>query len=92
VKIGDSIISTIKTKGIRNDGHTLEILNIRNMINLVNKFIAGEPQEALVKQWKIVSNKYSHIVKSLDFHKIYRVVSEKRKIDGNDTFPYGFCK
>jgi len=60
------------------------------MVDLCKKYIEGESEEISVEQSKVISHKYKHFVKSKDFLKIYRVVSEKRKIVGKDTLPFGY--
>jgi len=61
------------------------------MVDLCKKNIEGVKEEMLIDQWKVISHKFKHFVKSKDFLKIYRVVSEKRRIVGNDTLPFGYC-
>jgi len=41
-------------------------------------------------QHRFSVNPKSHKVFSADVFKIYRVVSEKRRVVGNDTLPFGF--
>lgn len=84
--------SVVKTKGIRNDALTLQTLNVRFMTNLVKQYIRGKELRIpkTIPQRVFVSDKFSHIVKTHDVDKTYRVVSEKRRIVGNHTLPYGF--
>jgi len=91
VEICEQLKAIVKTKGIRTDGKTVDIINKASMLEMVMQYISGVPIEKLVEQWKIISHKHQHFVKSLDFKKLYRVVSEKRKIIGNDTLPFGYC-
>ena len=80
----------IKTKVIRNDGSTLNLINIKAMMEMVKQYINGEQTSKNVAQWKVLSHKYKHFVKSNTFLKLYRVVSEKRRLIGNDTLPFGY--
>ncbi|MDI9312371.1 MAG: DNA polymerase, partial [Limnohabitans sp.] len=82
--------STLKVKGIRLDGKSLEILNLDLMKNLAEKYIEGHNEQISIEQFKISCDKYNHFVTSKYFDKVYRVVSEKRKIVSYKTFPFGY--
>lgn len=90
VTINGQTKATIKTKGIRNDGKTLNLINIQNMLTMVNEFLNGNGHDISIPQWRIISHKFKHYVKSEDFMKMYRIVSEKRRVCGNNTLPYGY--
>jgi len=76
IRINDEIKSIIKTKGIRNDGKTLDLINMKVMIEMVKSFINGNSDEKKINQWRVLSHRYKHFVKSQNFLKVYRVVSE----------------
>lgn len=60
------------------------------MIDIVKDFLEGSPVQMMIEQFHIKSNKYTHDVTSKKFFKVYQVVSEKRRIVGNFTYPYGY--
>ena len=67
----------------------MDLINMKVMIEMVKSF-NGNSDEKKIDQWRVLSHRYKHYVKSQNFLKIYRVVSEKRRIIGNDTLPFGF--
>ena len=86
-------IVPIKIKGITLTHKVLEMINIEKMLELVKIYIEknGNNIGDVIKlpQMQIVSNN-THCVETRYFDKILRVMSEKRRINGNDTLPYGF--
>ena len=62
------------------------------MMEMVKNFIKGRSDVLQLEQFQINSHKFTHDVKSRNFHKVYKVVSEKRRVLDNFTLPYGFCK
>ena len=86
-------IVTINVKGITLTGKALEIIKIESMVKLINDFIKnnGDISNLKVPQMQIISNNM-HTVQTRYFDKILRVMSEKRRLDGNNTLPYGYIK
>ncbi|MDI9312522.1 MAG: DNA polymerase [Limnohabitans sp.] len=91
ININGETKAILKTKGIRNDASTLDTINIKNMIEMANNYINRVEDIRTVKQWTVKSDKFKHFVHSRYFDKIYRCVSEKRRLNGNSTLPYGYC-
>ena len=86
-------IVIIKVKGITLTGKALDIINMESMVKMVNDYIENHEDISNLKipQMQIFSNNM-HTVNTRYFDKILRVMSEKRRIDGNDTLPYGYIK
>ena len=82
--------STIKVKGIRLTSGTLDIISIEKILSMASEYVLGNQQVIKVNQSNITANKVTHGVKTRVFEKIYRAVSEKRRIIGNDTRPFGY--
>ena len=94
VKPDGSTSVVTKTKGIRTDGLVLQTLTLKKMIEFVELYINGvedvERTTMRVKQHRFCVNPHTHEVFTADVFKIYRVVSEKRRIIGNRTLPFGY--
>ncbi|XP_074604005.1 uncharacterized protein LOC141857411 [Brevipalpus obovatus] len=87
---GETKVS-MKTKGIRLSAQALEMINFQKMLEMANKYAQGEKTDLQIPQFRIRSTTASHIVYSETIEKIYRVVSDKRRLDGISTLPYGYC-
>jgi hypothetical protein len=85
---------SIKAKGITLNQETEERITFSEMKRLVVLYIDPEnlrhQEEIVVDQFQINANLKKLSVTSRYFSKIYRVVSEKRRIVGNDTLPFGY--
>ncbi len=90
VKPDGSRKATIKVKGIKLTVNTLETINLERLCQMVEKYIEGHKTSLTVKQTNIKACKYTHKVHTNRFLKIYRAVSEKRRIVGNNTRPFGY--
>ena len=82
--------ATMKVKGIRLTAASLDLISVERLVCIANQYIQGHVDSLKVDQFNIVSDKFTHVVKTRNFEKIYRAVSEKRRIIGNDTRPFGF--
>lgn len=82
--------ATIKVKGIKLTSAALDLISIEQLVSMANDYSNGVHQQLNIKQSNIISDKFTHIVKTRNFEKIYRAVSEKRKLFGNNTRPYGY--
>lgn len=82
--------ATIKAKGIRLSAQAMEIINFQKMLDMANKFARGEILDFKIPQFRIKTTTASHIVFSETIENIYRVVSDKRRLDGKCTLPYGY--
>ena len=58
---------------------------------MVKRYINGENDVRMIDQYVIKSDKYTHNVTSKKFLKMYKVVSDKRRLDDKFTYPYGYC-
>ena len=91
LKTDGTINSIIKTKGISANASSVELITIKSMLKLVQMYIAKEHGAPLkVEQLRFESDKFTHIVQTTSIFKAYRVVSEKRMVVGNDTYPFGY--
>ncbi|XP_053213282.1 uncharacterized protein LOC128396692 [Panonychus citri] len=82
--------SIIKVKGIRLTSKALDIITTQKLLEMAHSYIGGNQQTVNITQSNIVSDKFTHTVETRNFEKIYRAVSEKRRIIGNDTRPFGY--
>ena len=83
-------IDKFKAKGITQSVKAIENLNF-NVIKekAMNKTMDIENENTKVKQMQFRANKH-HQVKTNLMLKDFRVTSDKRRIIGNDTLPYGY--
>jgi len=83
--------SCIKTKGITLNKATLKLINYEFMFKAAKAYSRKDDMQQCVKvpQFNIKSDSY-HNVQTKYFSKSYNVVSEKRIVSHNSTFPYGF--
>jgi len=91
--LGGENFTTIKTKGIKMNGAVLNTLTLKLMVDFVKAYtdIADKKQLSInVPQLRFGVEKDTHKVFTADIFKIYRVVSEKRRVLGNNTLPYGY--
>jgi DNA polymerase type B, organellar and viral len=83
--------TVLKVKGVTLNARTQKHLNLKVMTQAVSRyFTKGAPKVVEVPQWQIASDKHTQIVQSRWYKKVYNVVSEKRRVVGNDTLPYGW--
>ena len=83
----------IKAKGITLNEETSEKITFSEIKRLVETFIdSNDPRQdqIVVNQFHILANPKRMLVKSRYYEKIYRVVSEKRRVVGNDSLPFGY--
>ena len=90
VKPDGCTVVKIKAKGIRVDAQVLNVLTLEKMTEFVQAYTRGVVEAMKVKQHRFSVNPKTHEVFSADVFKLYRVVSEKRRVVGNDTFPFGY--
>ena len=90
VKPDGTIVVVTKTKGIRADGEVLKTITLETMLRFVKAYINNVKLSLQVKQHRFCVNPATHEVFSADVFKIYRVVSEKRRVCGNATLPFGY--
>jgi len=72
----------------------LDIIRMDEMVRIANSYIknggkSDEENQLSIPQMQISSDKM-HVLYTKHFKKTFRAMSEKRKIDGNDTLPYGY--
>lgn len=86
------IKTTIKTKGITLNEATLQFINYEHMLKATKQYctqVEGEERVLKVPQFNIHSDSH-HNLQTRYFSKAYQVVSKKRIVNDNSTFPYGF--
>ncbi|XP_074596508.1 uncharacterized protein LOC141851659 [Brevipalpus obovatus] len=83
--------TTIKTKGITLNKASLQVINYEFMFDAAKKYVAKESGERSTKvpQFNITADSHHNLITKY-FLKAYRVVSEKRIVAHNATFPFGF--
>ncbi len=88
-------IVPIKAKGITLTDKALSIIKMEEMVRVANSYIEGgnennaKEQVLMISQMQISSDKM-HVIYTKHFEKTFRAMSEKRRINGNDTLPYGY--
>ena len=83
-------VTEIKCKGIALTCLARDFVTFAKMVELAVKYSQnGEIEEILVPQRQFTINAHCQI-KTRQFDKIYKAVSEKRWIQGELTFPYGY--
>jgi hypothetical protein len=88
-------IVPIKAKGITLTDKALSIIKMEEMVRVANSYIEGgnennaKEQVLMIPQMQISSDKM-HVIYTKHFEKTFRAMSEKRRINGNDTLPYGY--
>jgi hypothetical protein len=85
----------IKAKGITLTEEALSIVRMEELVRIANAYIKHKsdpsiPEEKLsIPQMVIKSDKH-HTLYTKHFEKTFRAMSEKRRLNGNDTLPYGY--
>ncbi|XP_074602569.1 uncharacterized protein LOC141856202 [Brevipalpus obovatus] len=83
--------TVIKTKGITLNKATLQFINYEFMFEAAKEYGQSNSQQRMIRapQFSIVSDSHHNILTRY-FMKAYKIVSEKRIVCNNFTFPYGF--
>lgn len=91
VKTSDgTTVTKIKAKGLSQTVSTLDTLNFREMRrHAIFKSWDKVCSVSTVPQMQFRRNKY-HEVRTVHVNKIFQATSDKRRIVGNNTVPYGF--
>lgn len=90
------VSSIVKAKGLSLTGDTIDLVNIQTMTEMAEAYytsiVANQPlpEGKAIPQSRIFSDKQTQMVTSRDFFKRYQIVSEKRRVVGNETLPYGY--
>jgi hypothetical protein len=84
-------IVPIKAKGITLTDKALSIIKMDEMVRIANSYINNDRdnESLLIPQMLIKSDKM-HVLYTKHFEKTFRAMSDKRRISGNDTLPYGY--
>lgn len=90
----DEPITIFKIKGLTIYKNTLDIISFKIMVDLADEYVKNEGKTENcstinIPQMKIFADKL-HMLETHFTNKKLRVFSEKRRIKGNDTLPYGF--
>jgi hypothetical protein len=84
--------TVVKNKGMTLHADALNILTFERLFEMAKLYCEdGITTEEKIKQFRIHSAK-NQIVTTITLNKVYRPVSEKRLIVGNDTYPKGYVK
>ena len=92
-KADGSEFAVIKVKGITLTAAALDILTISELTRIAEQYCLHphDPQITIpIQQKRIASDPAHQTVVNQEMTKIYRAVSEKRMIRGNDTLPFGW--
>jgi len=81
--------AVLKFKGLTQNVESQHILNFKKVWKVAGEYARGSRQECEVPQRQFKISK-DHGVETRYFEKVYRATSMKRKIDGNNSFPYGY--
>lgn len=89
-------IVPIKVKGITLTDKALDIIKMSSMVDLAEKYIKNkgilnESDKLMIPQMQIRANNMQ-MLETKYFEKTFRAMSVKRRIDGNNTLPYGYVK
>ena len=92
----DSPVVPIKVKGITLTDSALDVIKLESMIKLAEDFISKngnleECDKLEISQMQIRPTKLQTI-ETMYLIKKLRVMSDKRRLKGNDTLPYGFVE
>ena len=85
-------IVPIKAKGITLTDNSLDIIKMESMVKLAESYIINNGHDSdklMIEQMQIKADRM-HSIETRYFEKTFRVMSEKRRIFGNDTLPYGY--
>ena len=86
-----STSATIKAKGVSLTAKALEVINFDEMKRLALEYAETRESSVLqVDQQRIASYTSHQLVMTKEFRKNYRALSEKRMVQGNDSFPFGW--
>ena len=84
----------IKVKGITLTDTALDLINMESMIKLAKQYVEKEGDKSMCENIQIpqfqIRPTALQTIETKIFEKTFRAMSEKRRINGNDTLPYGF--
>lgn len=83
----------VKVKGITLNAKALALLTIDELQRVAERYCLNPelpPIHIPIHQERIACDPAHQIVRQQELSKVYRAVSEKRMIRGNDTLPYGW--
>ena len=87
-------IVPIKVKGITLTDKALDIIKMESMVKLAEDYIKNNGDQSNCSSLQIpqfqIRPTPMKTIETKYFSKIFRAMSEKRRINGNDTLPYGF--
>ncbi|RWS21299.1 hypothetical protein B4U80_11890 [Leptotrombidium deliense] len=83
----------LKCKGIRMSAEAASIITFKQMVEIATRYRDGEEVQVKVPQFNIYSD-FAQNVYTKKFDKIYRAVSDKRRIVAAEMYtrPYGFVE
>ena len=84
----------IKVKGITLTDKALDIIKMESMVKLAEEYVRNGGEEEACNSLQIpqfqIRPTPMKTIETKYFSKTFRAMSEKRRINGNDTLPYGF--
>jgi hypothetical protein len=93
VRADGTFYVVVKVKGITLNAKALALLTIEELQRVAERYCLHPEQEPIqipIFQERIACDPAHQIVRQQELSKVYRAVSEKRMIRGNDTLPYGW--
>ena len=91
-KISGTERTILKVKGITLNAKALDILNVKTLMEMAQHYcFEGVTDELKIEQMRIKSTPNQRVTNQR-LLKVYRAMSEKRIIRGNETFPKGYVK
>ena len=89
-------VVVIKVKGITLTDRALDIIKMESMVRMAEEYMQKngktEDCEKLQIPQMVIQADKMHTVETRLFSKTFRAMSEKRRIDGKDTLPFGYIK
>jgi hypothetical protein len=89
-------ITTIKVKGVTLTASALDLITFQSMIDLAQDYVNNNGDTSKCKRLSIpqmqIRPTKMQTIETKHFDKTFRAMSEKRRINGNDTLPFGYCE
>lgn len=82
--------AVVKVKGITLTDAASKVVNVSAMRDLIVKFMSGEKEVLAVPQLRFSANKRQQVVRSDRIMKRFQVTSNKRRVIGKETVPFGY--
>lgn len=83
-------VAPMKIKGVSATSSVLDVVDFESIWEMAVGHTEGQKISHNVPQMRFVVDGKTHMISTLPSEKLCRVVSDKRRIIGNDTLPYGY--